>query len=190
MKFHHLLGAAALVLASTAVLAEATSYPAGYLCCNMRTDGSWISDINYQDAGKKGLPVGTPLKVTGYGRYRVNVEINGQKQSIGNDYSRSMPLDVFARRYVVEQDPLARIVTFPKKIQDAIASARLTKGMTREQVVMAVGYPVSDENPSLDSQEWHFWLSSFAEFVAVFDDKGLLQRVDTDFDTRSQVYLE
>jgi hypothetical protein len=190
MKFHQLVGAIALVSVSTAVLADATSYPAGYLCCNMRTDGSWISDINYQDAGKKGLPVGTLLKVTGYGRNRVNVDINGQKQSIGNDYSRSTPLDVFARRYVVEQDPLTKIVSFPKKIQDAIASARVTKGMTREQVLMAIGYPVSDENPSLDSKEWRFWLSSFVEFVVVFDDKGLLQKVDTDFDTRSKVYLE
>lgn len=190
MKFPQLLGAVALIAASTAVFAETSGYPAGYLCCNMRTDGSWISDINYQDSGKKGLPIGTPLKVTGYGRHRVNVEINGQKQSIGNDYSRSTPLDVFARRYVVEQDPLAKIVTYPKKIQDAIASARLTKGMSREQVIMAVGYPVSDENPSLDAKEWHFWLSSFVEFVAVFDDQGLLLRVDTDFDTRSKVYLE
>lgn len=49
MKLHQLLGAIALVSVSTAVLAQATSYPAGYLCCNMRTDGSWISDINYQD---------------------------------------------------------------------------------------------------------------------------------------------
>ena len=24
----------------------------GYLCCNMRTDGSWISDINYDENGK------------------------------------------------------------------------------------------------------------------------------------------
>ena len=71
------LGAAA----SMAGVAE--DKPAGYLCCNMRTDGSWISDINYDENGKHIITVGTPLKVTGYGHYRVKVEINGKSQAIG-----------------------------------------------------------------------------------------------------------
>jgi hypothetical protein len=37
----------------------------------MRTDGSWISDINYAENGKRVIPLGTPLKATGYGRHRV-----------------------------------------------------------------------------------------------------------------------
>ena len=42
----------------------------GYLCCNMRSDGSWISDSNYAEGGKRVIPAGTPARVTGYGRYR------------------------------------------------------------------------------------------------------------------------
>jgi outer membrane protein assembly factor BamE (lipoprotein component of BamABCDE complex) len=68
--------------------------------------------------------------------------------------------------------------------------ARLTKGMTREQVIMAVGYPISDENPSLESNTWRYWLSSFAEFDAIFDDKGLLTRIEGDARTRARVVLE
>ncbi|ELQ07238.1 hypothetical protein [Xanthomonas translucens] len=37
------------------------------------------------------IPAGTPVKVTDYGRYRVNLLIDGHKQSIGNDYSREQP---------------------------------------------------------------------------------------------------
>ena len=43
----------------------------GFLCCNLRTDGSWASDSNYAESGKRIIPVGTPVRVTGYGRYRV-----------------------------------------------------------------------------------------------------------------------
>jgi len=53
-------------LAANAALAE--DKPEGFLCCNMRTDGAWISDISYTDNGTKVLPLGTPTKVTGYGR--------------------------------------------------------------------------------------------------------------------------
>jgi hypothetical protein len=178
----------ALLTVSAAICAE--EKPVGYLCCNMRTDGSWISDINYDENGKRMIAVATPVKVTGYGRYRVKIEIDGKKQEIGNDYSRDLSMDEFAKRYVVAENPASKISTFPKKIQDAIASARLTKGMTREQVLMSVGYPISSENHSLDAKVWHFWLSSFQEFRTKFDDNNLLSEVEADADTRSKVWLE
>jgi hypothetical protein len=156
----------------------------------MRTDGSWISDINYAENGKTVIPAGTPVKVTGTGRQRVYIEIGGKKQAIGNDYSRDLSLDVFAKRYVVSENPADKLAQYPKPIQDAITSERVSKGMTREQVLMAVGYPVSSENPHLDAKVWHFWLSSFAEFRVVFDDRGVVTDIETDSDTREKVVMQ
>jgi hypothetical protein len=104
-----------LVLTSVALLilhsAHAETKPEGYLCCNMRSDGSWISDINYIEDDKKIIPAGTPLKVTGHGRQRVYVTILGGRQALGNDYSRNLDLDAFAARYVVSEDPAAKLAT-------------------------------------------------------------------------------
>ena len=163
--------------------------PVGYLCCNMRTDGSWISDINYDENGKKIVPVGTPLKVTGYGHYRVKVDINGKGQAIGNDYSRDLDMVTFAKRYVVADDPAAKIATFPMKIRRDHFRA-LTSGMTREQVLMSVGYPVSSENHHLEDKTWRFWVSSFSEFRVKFDDDGRVIDIDGDADAKSRVILE
>jgi hypothetical protein len=163
---------------------------AGYLCCNMRTNGSWISDINYAENGKTVIPAGTPVNVVGYGRQRVHIEIGGKKQAIGNDYSRDLALDVFAKRYVVSENPSDKLAQYPKPIRDAITSMRLIKGMSREQVLMAVGYPVSSENPNLDAKVWHYWLSSFAEFRVTFDDRGLVTDIDADPDTREKVVTQ
>lgn len=180
-----------LALSLTAsVSAFADDKWSGYLCCNMRTDGSWISDINYDENGKKIIPVGTPAYVTGYGRYRIKVEINGKRQEIGNDYSRDLANDVFAKRYVVLDDPAAKIATFPKKIQDAISQSRLVLGMTRGQVLMSVGYPVSSENHNLDDKTWRFWVSSFSEFRVHFDDTGRVTSVDGDADAKSKILIE
>ena len=164
--------------------------PAGFLCCNMRTDGSWITDINYDESGKRIIPVGTPIKVTGYGHYRVKVDVNGKSQAIGNDYSRDLALDVFAKRYVVADDPAAKIATFPKKIQDAIAHAQIVLGMTREQVLMSVGYPVSSENHNLQDKVWRFWVTSFSEFRVRFDDSGRVTDVEGDADAKSKILIE
>lgn len=84
----------ALCLGSALVANQvgAQPQPEGFLCCNMLTDGAWITDINYAAAGRKIIPVGTPVKVTGYGRYRAYLEVDGSKQALGNDYSRDLAL--------------------------------------------------------------------------------------------------
>jgi len=186
-SFQFLIFAVGLT-ASLAGIAE--DKPVGFLCCNMRTDGSWISDINYDENGKKIIPAGTPIKVTGYGRYRVKVDINGKGQAIGNDYSRDLALDVFAKRYVVGDDPAAKIATYPKKIQDAIAQARIVLGMTREQVLMSVGYPVTSENHNLEDKTWRFWVNSFQEFRVKFDGNGRVADVDGDTDAKSKILID
>lgn len=184
----------ALALAAAAAFgapqAQAQAQFDGFLCCNMRTTGDWISDINYTDSGQKIVPVGTPTKVTGYGRYRAYVSIDGKRQAIGNDYSRDLALEAFAKRYVVAEDPRTKIATFAPKIREAIQSARVARGMTREQVLMAVGYPISSENPSLDAPTWRYWISSFAEYQVVFDDAGRVKEVVADPTTKRLISVE
>lgn len=178
------LGIAAALLAGSAGAQEKYD---GYLCCNMRSDGSWISDSNYAEGGKRVIPAGTPVKVTGYGRYRVKVQIDGAKQEIGNDYSRDLDNAAFARRYVVTEDPKAAIAGWPAKVQEAVRQSRVTPGMTREQVLASLGYPISSENPDLESDLWRYWLSSFAEFQLHFSN-GRVSDITTDPATRNRVW--
>ena len=163
------LGAIAALLPAAAPAQEKFD---GYLCCNMRSDGEWISDINYAGEGMRVLPAGTPVKVTSVGRKKVGVLVDGRKQSIGNDYSRDLAPDAFARRFVVADDPSTKIASWPEKVQDAARRSRVTAGMTREQVAIALGYPVSSENPDLEAPVWRYWLDSFTEFQVEFDGSG------------------
>lgn len=161
----------------------------GFLCCNLRSDGRWISDSNYRESGKTILPLGTPVRHKGYARYQVLVEIDGQPQTIGNDYSRDLAMDVFARRYLVKEDPRPKVAAAPEKIRRAIESARATPGMTREQVIMALSYPMSSENPHLDAPVWHYWLWSFQPFDVHFGPDGTVTRVTGHRDALPVVWL-
>ena len=186
-----LVAAALAAVAALPAAAQPLPDPAeGFLCCNMRTDGSWISDINYAEGGKRIVPAGSPIKATGYGRYRVHVELEGKKQALGNDYSRDLDLPTFAKRYIVAEDPKRKMAAFSPKVRKAIESARLTPGMTREQVFMSVGYPVSSENPQLDAKVLRFWMSSFAEFQVLFDDRDRVKDITTDPQTRNLVWMD
>jgi hypothetical protein len=181
---------AGLLWTACPVAAQAPDADSGYLCCNMRSDGSWMSDSNYRESGKFIVPFGTPVTITGYGRYRVNITIDNKPQTLGNDYSRDVAMEAFARRYVVKQDPRAVVAAAPPKIRAAIESARVTKGMTREQVLIALGYPISNENPHLDAATWKYWLWTFSPFRVQFDGNGEVSRVSGDRDTLAIVYKE
>ena len=178
------------VLSLSLPSAHAQAPTDGFLCCNLRTDGAWISDSNYQESGKRIIPFGTPAKVKGLGRYRVHIEIEGKSQAIGNDYSRDIPMEAFARRYIVSEDPKAKVSRAAPKVRRAIESARVTRGMTKEQVLTALGYPISSENPNLDVPRWRYWLWSFSPFVVHFDDAGRVSRVETDAQTLDKVFVE
>jgi len=176
--------------APTAAYAQSSDLGEGFLCCNMRTKGDWISDSNYMEAGKTMIRFGTRAKFAGFGRYRVHLEIDGKRQSIGNDCSRDLSMEVFARRYLVKDDPRPKVAAAPPKVRSAIESARVTKGMTREQVLVALGYPISSENPHLDAPIWKYWLWSFSPFTVHFDANGRVNKVATDPETMAKVYLE
>lgn len=180
----------ALLAAALPLAAAAQSLPdPGYLCCNMRTNGNWISDINYASSGTRVIPAGTPVTPTGYGRYRLHVNIEGAQQDIGNDYSRDLDMGVFARRYVVPTNPAAAITKMPRKLRQAIQSSRVMPGMTREQVLMALGYPITSENPSLEARVWRYWLSRTQEFQVVFDARGRVNKVMAEAGTYAQVVM-
>ena len=174
--------AATTILSATAVHAQRPSPPPGpltdgFLCCNMRTYGDSISDINYDEQGTSIVAVGTPARITAYDFRFFNVDLAGKPQRIKNDYSRNITLIDFAKRYVVTEDPKRKIASFPPAVGAAIVAGKVMPGMTREQVLMAIGYPVASENPSLDASVWRYWRDSWSEFQVNFDAQGLVKDV-------------
>lgn len=162
----------------------------GFLCCNLHSDGKWLSDINYRGSGMTMVHVGTPVKVTGHGRWRLLVEIDGHARGIGNDYSRSITMDQFQQRWIVPTSPAQRIASFPPKVQAAIKAGKVMRGMTREQVLMALGYPISSYNADLEQPIWRYWLNRSAEFQVFWADNGTVDRVFGSPEVRAQVAEE
>lgn len=158
----------------------------GYTCCNLHYEGDWISDANW--SALPFIPAGTPIKLTGTGRYRLNVEIAGKPLRIGLDYGRErLSLARFAEQIIVTNDPRATLAKWPPAIQQAIAAGKAMLGMTKEQAIMALGYPQSDQTRSLDAPVWNYWASSFGQYMLFWDKRGTLIRVESDPSTYDKV---
>jgi hypothetical protein len=187
-------GAAAIALATTLALppaahAQKTQPYEGFLCCSMLSDGSWISDLNYDDGHKTIVPAGTPVKFTGFGRWRLLVEIEGKRLGLGNDYSRTIDMDAFAARYVLSEDPKVKMQAWPAKVREAIVKRKVMRGMTREQVIMALGYPVTSYTPDMTKHLWNYQFRS-GEFQVFFTDDWKVDLLFGVPESRTKVWIE
>lgn len=181
------------VLAGTAVLFSACKQvdvkpeeqPAllsGYTCCNFRYDKDWINDGNYAQLPM--IPAGSPIKVTSYGRYRAHVDIDGKPFRLGLDYGRDRETtEQWVARLVVKDDPKAKLATYPPLVRKAIQNGQVMVGMTREQVIMSLGHPLTNENPRLDAPLWRYWWSSFGEYQVRWSTSGHVSGVTGHADT-------
>jgi len=182
------LAAAAVAVSAPAQTDDKEPKLSGFTCCNLHYENDWISDANWSSMPM--LPAGQPIKITDYGRYRIHVEIDGKNMRLGLDYGRSEPLGQFARRIVVAQDPKAKIATWPPGAREAVRLGKIMVGMTKEQVIVSLGYPPVHQTPSLDSPQWKYWLTRVGSFLVVWDEKGQVRDVIADPGTRATVLLE
>jgi len=49
--------------------------------------------------------------------------------------------------------------------------------MTRDQVLLSLGYPPTHRTPSLSGPEWTYWYNRWITFKVVFDDKGVVSNL-------------
>lgn len=66
---------------------------------------------------------------------------------------------------------------FPKKVQEAIALAKAEPGMSKEAVIIALGYPPAHRTPSTDSPSWLYWRNKWNKIAVDFGSDGKVKQV-------------
>ncbi|MGB4066108.1 MAG: hypothetical protein WBK19_19960 [Azonexus sp.] len=160
----------------TAEVKKESAVRSGYACCNLHYSGDWISDSNL--AQLPFIPVGTPIKVLKIDGYRANIDVEGKAYRLGHDFGRAEETtEQWVSKMVVLDDPKVKMARFSPAVRNAITKGQLMKGMTKEQVIMAVGHPQTNENPRLDGPYWRYWWSSFGPYY-VYWAKGSVSKID------------
>jgi len=156
--------------------AEAAMAEARFTCCNLHYSGDWISDTNQTTLPM--IPAGSPIVLKGFGFNRASVLIDAREMRIGHDYGRKQESkEQFVEKLIVDQDPKIKIKSYPERIQAAIAAGKVCEGMTREQVIISLGYPRTDATPSISSMEWTYWTANWEEYAVVWGDDGLVRNI-------------
>lgn len=153
---------ACLALTAAAALSGCMSAPlsqpiSGYTCCNLRDRDGWISSDNVQ--GGDLIPFGSNAQIKSAKRkYYLYGAIGDSSYGFRNDWAKAEQdsLD-WARRLVVTEDPRTRLSNWPSEVRAAVGAARVVRGMTKEQVTMALGYPSPGDTPNLADATWRYW---------------------------------
>jgi outer membrane protein assembly factor BamE (lipoprotein component of BamABCDE complex) len=150
-----------------------------FTCCNLHYENEEVSDANYW-VGKL-LPAGTPVRIDKVTDDGVMFSAGDLKLKLTHEYgTEEESLDQYLAMVLVAIDPKPRIAAYPKAVRRAIERAKVERGMTREQVLVSLGYPGANRTASLRGKEWTYWynpevqpwFNRWATYKVVFDDAG------------------
>jgi hypothetical protein len=115
------------------------------------------------------IPVNTPIKLLNIDNKTIEVELDHSGQTLliknvqkhtGDDVYQAFD-KLFASRKV-------NLSKFTRLEQEHIQSGTVAKGMSKEAVIVAIGYPPITETASLNSDTWVYWSSRFNRFNVHF----------------------
>lgn len=187
-------GIAALLLTS-ACKGPALNHPLSgqsrYLCCNIHFEKPKINDTLYQVGTI--IPYGTRVQITEVRERSVRFQPDGYPL-ITLEYEwgakAGVPFDQYLDRLFVQDDPRPRIAGTagrPKaqgkgkgaknapaaatssSVLTVIAAGQVEPGMTRDQVLAALGPPPLHRTPSLDLNAWYYWHNRWSQYVVYFE---------------------
>lgn len=155
---------------------DETPWLAGYTCCNLHYDGDWISDANYTDLPF--IPAGAPISVAYPVKdsYRAYATIGGRPFRLGLDFGRPVEgAEQWVSKIVLRDDPRINNAAWSLEVRQAIAQGKIMVGMTKEQVLTAVGYPLPTKTPNLDSNVWRYWQTSSTQYDVHWENERVSQ---------------
>ena len=128
-----------------------------YLCCNMFYPSARFHDANYQVPGTF-IPLGTQVRVTRMTDFEVSfVDVaSGRTFSWVKRYAQA-PLASLLSVWFVNENPRDTVDQFDESVRTLIYTGKVVPGMTKQQVIMALGFPPQHKTPDTSLDVWTYW---------------------------------
>lgn len=136
-------------------------------------DGKYLT-TNYARGSL--VPINTPVKVLAMSgdklvikRLDTNAEIKVENVK---KYTGKTIEEIARLMLAEEKTPVDKLNPI---LATAIRSGEMRKGMSKEQVLMARGFPPAHETPSVESDRWVYWSSRFIKQTLLFANGRLVE---------------
>ena len=122
------------------------------------------------------VPINTPVKIVSMSGSLLVLKRGdtGQEIKVKNEekYTKKNIKEMAALMLASDKTPIEQV---PEPFATAIRNGEMRKGMTKELVLMARGYPPAHETPSIEGDRWVYWSSRFVKQTIVFTDGRLTE---------------
>jgi hypothetical protein len=142
---------------------------------NLHAHKKTLSSVNRQ--GPELIPVCTEIEIFELGSKRMGFRIAGSRQPYYFRYHKAAaePFAQNLARYFGGRCPQAEIASMSALDQYGIEQGKPYIGMTKQGIILAMGYPPKHRTPSLSADSWRYW-GRRATYVK-FDSNGIVQYV-------------
>lgn len=150
-----------------------------YTLTNLHAEEEKVSAANFQYPDV--IPVCSRVTLLGarkdYLEFRV--EETGREYWYQNHGAVGEPFADHLARYFGPLCPKAELAALTDAERDAIRAGIVRTGMSKEAVILAIGYPPKRDTRTTELPRWRYWTGSRADFIVVFGDDGRVAEVVT-----------
>ncbi|MCB9634519.1 MAG: hypothetical protein H6721_20540 [Sandaracinus sp.] len=141
-----------------------------FLLTNLHPDARrTIYSVNYTaPPGGQVLPMCTPVRIDRVAPREIrftDLQSNRRYRYIVHRSSRA-PVEQHVQRYF--GSACADISAMTPEDQSGIQQGQIYQGMTKQGVILAVGFPPEHRTPSLDGDVWRYWRNKVNSFEVYF----------------------
>lgn len=148
-----------------------------YTTCNLRSEGEVISSINYQSGAL--LPFGTEVRLERVTAEEIVFRAMGMRQAFTLQYQQRYgvePMELFLKKIFTVEDLQAQSRGIAAEVLRKLRAGQVEPGMTKAQVIKALGYPPAHRTPNLEADGWIYWVDHWNTFRIFFKDGKMLER--------------
>ncbi|MGF1764655.1 hypothetical protein [Aliivibrio kagoshimensis] len=148
-----------------------------YTLVNLHPDEqrSKLYSVNYQQNGL--IPLCSEVEMVELQSKRLTFKVKStERQYTLDKHSSSPDFGKYLAQYFGTSCDKNTITTMSKIDQAGIKEGVVKSGMTKQGVILAIGYPPEHRTPSLESDEWVYWRNRFGTTLIKFTDGVVTQR--------------
>ena len=127
--------------------------------------------------GHEIIPVNSPVKIGKWGKgFKI----------IKNEDGTEVLFEYHKKRMNMSIDDYLKLITSTSPIslddlseidKNGIQEGKAYRGMTKDGVRMALGYPATHKTSSLESNTWIYWTNRFGTIAVEFNEQGIVESI-------------
>ncbi|WP_444994782.1 hypothetical protein [Aliikangiella sp. IMCC44359] len=132
--------------------------------------------VNYQQAGL--IPMCTEVELVELSGKRLVFKVKSTGVQYTLDRHRSTAdLAVYLHDYFGTNCNKEKLNDLSDIDKEGIKKGKALRGMSKDAVILAIGLPPKHKTPSLESNQWRYWLNRWKTMVVEFDDSGKVSAI-------------